>query len=71
MRRLLMLLVVCAASYLTGCGCPSTVQTADERNRRIDEMVKLQSRQIVDDWDYFWLCDKSTRLSQWDVWVDQ
>ncbi len=64
MKRLLVLLVVLAGACLAGCGL---VDSQQERKRRYKTIVQLQSRMIVDDWDYFWLADKPSYLSPWQV----
>ncbi len=41
------------------------VDTKEERALRLSMMEDIQSRQAQDDWDYLWLVDKSSTLSQW------
>ena len=49
---------------LSGCGWYSTSQ---ERQRRYSETTNLNLRESVDDWDYFWLADRPSYLTYWNV----
>jgi hypothetical protein len=63
------LLVVLAAvlgGMLGGCtGNPG--QTGAERSLRIRQIFATEVKMFADDWDYFWLVDRSTRLTPWHV----
>ena len=61
MKRLLMLLVVWALT-VGGCGM---VDTYRQRENRYLNITGFQARQAVDDWDYFWLYDRPSRLTEW------
>lgn len=39
------------------------VDNTDQRARRIDYIKNLNRRQIVDDWDAFWLNERSSHLT--------
>ena len=58
-KRLVVLLLV-AGACLSGC---TMAETYSERNRRIENVVRIQSRMLVEDWDYLWLLDKPTYLN--------
>jgi hypothetical protein len=64
MKKLMMLLAVAvlACGVLGGCGMVDTYQ---ERNRRIQNINDLQARMFMDDWDYFWLYERNTYLTEW------
>ena len=62
MKKLLILLTLCVANLLAGCGM---VDTYAERNRRIRHINQLQARMIVDDWDVIWLQDRSANMTYW------
>ncbi len=63
MKQLVLLLLVVA--FIVGCG--GLVDTPSERTRRLDNMVEYDSRRIVDDCDYFWLVDRPSYLSYWNL----
>lgn len=44
-------------------GCTMT-ETRVERDRRIANNWRIQSRLMVEDWDYFWLLEKPSALSR-------
>ena len=63
MKKLLILLVV-----LFGClsaGCDGVMHTSRQRAHRGKMINDYQFRALVDDWDYFWLRERNTRLSEW------
>ena len=62
MKRLCLLLVLCVAVFAIGCG---VVDTYAERERRYDHMIDHAAREMVDDWDLFWLADRPLYLSYW------
>ena len=64
--------VVFAAIAVLSCGCasrdmPGMADTQLERQVRINSVKDTQRRQLVDDWDLFWLQDRPSRLSQFPV----
>lgn len=58
----LFLLVVLAVSFMGGCG---VVDEANERNSRMKVGLEYQSRQLVDDMDYWLLIDRSSNMTQY------
>ena len=64
MKRLLILLALVLAMFLSGCG-PGMVDSAPQRKRRIRNIVALEFRQLNDDWDSFWMLDKPSRMTYW------
>jgi hypothetical protein len=62
MKKTLLLLVLAAIFTTIGC---TPVDTVSERNRRVNQITDMQAKMFVDDWDYFWLYDENTKLSQW------
>jgi len=69
MRRFILVtfLIAVAASFLmTGC---TMTETPNARNRRIKQITDLQMRMLIEDWDYLWLYDRSTGMTQWHPWV--
>jgi len=64
MKRLLILLALVVATFMSGCG-PGLVDSGSERSRRIRNVMALEARQINDDWDSFWMVDKPSRMSYW------
>ena len=65
MKRFWILCVLLLSGLLVGCRTPA--ESASERSLRISQIHTQQWRMIVDDWDYLWLEDRSTRLTPWHV----
>ena len=65
MKPLLILLVLCLAAASILAGCSGVVDTYDDRVRRYKQINNFQTRMIVDDWDYIWLYERSSNLSEW------
>ncbi len=63
MKKLLLLAVVLGSMLLGGCG--TLVLTPEERARQHRLITDLQSRMVVDDWDYIWLYEKNSRLTRY------
>ena len=64
MKKISALLRVCAC--LRGViGCQGETSTWSERQDRYDRIVEDDFKQFADDWDYFWLMDKNSRLNEW------
>lgn len=63
MKNLILWVVLAMGGLLTGCN--GMVDTAAERHRRFNLINEFSVRQFVDDWDYIWLMEKNTRLTQW------
>lgn len=66
MKKLLIVAALMLATFLPGC---TLVEDCSERNRRICGITELQMKMAVEDWDYFWLYDHSTGMTQWHPWV--
>ncbi len=64
MKKLLILSVLVACICMSGC---SMTETTGERFQRYGNIVDIQSRQMTEDWDYFWLMDRPSNLSPWHV----
>jgi hypothetical protein len=65
MKHVLLLFTAIAGLFLLGCQASGMVQDGRERERRLANINSLNSRQIVDDWDEFWLQDSNCDLTQW------
>ena len=65
MKRLLILLALVVATFMSGCTGPGMVHSGPERRRRHRNIMALEARQINDDWDTFWMLDKPSRLTYW------
>jgi len=61
MKKLLILLVLILGCAMPGCGL---VHTPTERSRRISQAHKYQWRMMVDDWDYLWLNERNSRMTE-------
>jgi len=46
-------------------GCEGVVKNFDERMNTYGQVLDMDTRQMVDDWDYFWLADRQYRLTRW------
>lgn len=64
MKKLLIAAVVVLGSMLVGC---TSVETTGEHGRRYLLTTDLQMRQMVEDWDFFWLMDRKSNLSHWNA----
>jgi len=63
--KTLILLAVLAAVVVVGCS--GLVDTPSQRHRRIMNSIEYDSHRIVDDWDHFWLADRPSYLSYWNI----
>ena len=61
MKNVLIVLVLLAGAFLTGCGLTDSLE---ERERRYSQITDLQLRMLVDDWDYVWLMDQNSNLTE-------
>ena len=66
MKKLLSLSILCLAMFFTGAlaGCTVT-ETQAQRNTRLKSITDLQMRMLVEDWDYLWLYERSSGMTQW------
>ncbi len=62
MKSLFVLFVLCVAVWLSGCGLGDTEH---QRELRYKHVVDVNSRELIDDWDHFWLMDRPSRLTRW------
>jgi len=69
-KKILLLLVLFVSTLLAGCGRnEGMVDNRAERNRRLAVIMDMNERQIVDDWDEFWLVDQNCKLTGWSVYI--
>lgn len=64
MKKLALVLLICAAFCLSGCGL---LQTAEERDRRLAQGLNLQMRALVDDADYILLFERPNYCSEYHI----
>ncbi len=62
MKKLLVMLLICAAITFSGCA-GGLLQTGPERGRRLTQIGNLQMRALVDDGDYLLMLDHTTNMS--------
>lgn len=63
MRKSLLLLVLACSMFASGCA--TLTETPVERDRRILNGWSLDTKMMTEDWDQFWLVDRSSMLTQW------
>lgn len=68
MKTALVAVILILGSLLAGC-CGNLIETPKERERRICLQTELQFKMLVDDWDYLWLQERASRLTQWHPYV--
>ncbi|MBN1554015.1 MAG: hypothetical protein JXA11_04665 [Phycisphaerae bacterium] len=69
MKKVIFLLLICGA-ILAGCSNNSgMVDDSSDRNRRLSAVYDTDERQLIDDWDEFWLFDQNLKLTEWHVFV--
>jgi hypothetical protein len=54
-----------AVNECNACGCPTLVDTPEERNRRLALITDINFKEAVDDWDFIWLYDRPSYLTYW------
>jgi hypothetical protein len=69
-QTLLLALTLVATIFLGGCALgpipgQSRQEVSNEQRVAFEEELKM----FVDDWNYFWLIDRPTRLSRYNVYV--
>ena len=62
-RKFLIAAVLFACGAVIG-GCTSG-ETAQQHWRRLMLTEDIQARSMIEDWDYFWLSERNSRLTQW------
>ena len=63
MRKLLIVVVVFVGTLLVGCD--GVADSHAERKLRMERIGRLQGKMIMDDSDFIWMLDRSTRLSKY------
>jgi len=63
--RMLMLTVLPLLSLGLLAGCATLTQSGDEVRRTYGQVASTDMRQLSADWNYFWLMDRQSRLSEW------
>lgn len=72
MKKFLLILLLVIGPVLAGCSRNSgLVESSDERNQRLAAVSDIHERQLVDDWDEFWLYDENLHLSDWHVFLGE
>jgi len=61
MKKLLIAMIL-LSSVLVGC---TISETPVQHSQRLRLQEDVQARQMVEDFDMFWLFDRSSRLSRW------
>ncbi len=69
MKKLIIMLVILAAGGFLMSGCETLVYTPQEHTTMQQNAWKIQGLQLTDDWDYLWLCERSSSLSEWHAHV--
>jgi len=64
MRVLLVLLSVVLVAGLLGC---TVAKTRLEHSQSYKQQYNLENRQLADDIDTWWMADRPSRLSKWEV----
>ena len=67
MKKALLLLAVMIFITSLMTGCHGMTDSYRERTQRYKQINDLQTRMLVDDWDYFWLYERNTYLSEYTV----
>jgi len=72
MKLLALSLLVTLGALITGCARPGELgytpaYTARERDQQIARNWDYEGKQIVDDWDHFWLLRPASSLTIWNV----
>ena len=57
--------MILATTLMTGCGGDGVADSYRERMQRIKQIDDVQARMFVDDWDYLWLYERGSYLSEW------
>ena len=65
MKKLVLVLLICAAFCLSGCGL---VHTAHERDMRLAHGADRQVRAAVDDFDYILLVERASWCTEFHIY---
>jgi len=60
--KMMLIAMILLGSVLVGC---TTYESPIEHGLRLGLQEDVQSRQMVEDFDMFWLFDHPSRLTQW------
>jgi len=57
--------LVLAVVMLHASGCSTPVLSSGDRWRNYKAITRINWRMLNEDWDYLWLMDRSSMLTQW------
>lgn len=66
MKKMLIVALLVAAIFLPGC---TYTESFSERNRRIVNVWRWDTRGIVEDFDMIMLLDRNSYMTQWHPWA--
>ena len=66
MKLIALLALLCGFVFLS-TGCTTPAYSAKERRTMISRNQRYEARQVVDDWDTFWLLRPASHLTIWNV----
>ena len=64
MKKALIWLVL-AVTVFSASGCSTPVMSGGDRWRVYKSVTVLQWQMLNEDWDYLWLMERSSMLTQW------
>ena len=64
MKKALIWLVLAVAVF-GASGCSTPVMSGGDRWRTYKSITVMQWKMLNEDWDYLWLMERSTMLTQW------
>jgi len=64
MKKLLISMVLMALLSCMTVGC-TTAENPLQHVQRLQLQKEVQSRQLVEDFEMFWLCDRASSLTKW------
>ena len=62
MKKLTVVFILCLATLFTGC---TLMDTPSQRSRAILQGMSLDMRAAVEDFDYLFLINRNSALTQW------
>jgi hypothetical protein len=66
MKRVALLLVLAGGLFAT-TGCETPAYSAHENLQNVSRNYGYDLRQTTDDWNFLWLQDAPSRMTQWGV----
>jgi len=57
--------LVLAVVVFSASGCSTPVLSSSDRWRNYKSITKIQWHMLNEDWDYIWLMERSSMLTQW------